>query len=275
MKTKYKKLYFLGKCINGSVWKVYKKNNCYIQNIVVKSFKINDQTQLDLALNEINILKMVSSHDNVIKYYNYDYQPNTIYIEMQHIEGMTLNQFSKKRKNANFLQSIINITCLLIKGIQYIHEKKIIHNDIKPENIMLDNKLNPKLIDFGLSSIGILSKRTKRSTFKVICCKNAYGTIGYSSPLLYLNHIGSFASDVWGLGATLNCAITGYLPFKTFNSTPSINTKKIKNVFLNEHPIVLKSSNKVINFLVNNCLIKNIKYRTTLNKLSSITEMYK
>lgn len=280
--SNYKMISCLGKGHSGSVWEVYKKNNIYNQNIAVKLCKINHHYQRQAAMNEIDVLKIISepSHNNVIKYYNSEIENrhaiSTIFIEMEHINGTTLEEYGQKhRKASDFYKKMIQIINKLAKGIQYIHSKSIIHNDIKPANIMLDKDLNPKLIDFGLAKIGRFYTINKYDK-KIFCCKNAVGSPGYSSPRLYLKSIGSFPSDVWSLGATFYDVVTGLLPFRLFNKSDySMTNIDIKNVLLNDHPITLNSKNNVLNVIVNRSLIKIIKSRITIDGILVITNKNK
>ena len=76
--------------------------------------------------------------------------------------------------------------------MKYMHDNNLVHWDIKPENILLDENLAPKLSDFGWS---VLVNNKKRSTF----C----GTFEYMAPEMFENEEYSFSVDVWGLGILL------------------------------------------------------------------------
>ena len=128
--------------------------------------KIMDKAQIfsePLNLNriqrEIAILKIVR-HNNIIKLYELMETPDKIYIVMEYCNGGELfdyivsKQHLTERQACRFFQEIIN--CL-----EYLHSLNIVHRDIKPENLLLykiKNKINLKLIDFGISNCYTMDK---------------------------------------------------------------------------------------------------------------------
>ena len=93
----------------------------------------------------------------------------------------------------------------ILLGVQSLHKKGIIHRDIKLDNILLDENLHPKIIDFGISSI-IEPKR------KIL---DTGGTPAYLAPevIAAWGEI-CYKSDVWSLGVLLYLLIFGQVPFK-------------------------------------------------------------
>jgi len=93
----------------------------------------------------------------------------------------------------------------LIEGLNHLHQKNIVHRDIKLENILLDSKLNLKIIDFGFSI-----EHPKDKTLNVFC-----GTPSYMAPELamkkdYYGHL----IDIWAAGILLYVLLVGYFPFR-------------------------------------------------------------
>lgn len=124
-----------------------------------------------------------------------------MYIVMQYIEGENLMQVVKKRPN----QVITTDECLqwitrLLDIVDYLHsqEPPIIHRDIKPKNIMINNRGELYLVDFGLART--LSSMTKTNT--------SVGTFGYSSPEHYSGKF-ELSSDIYSLGATFHHLLSG------------------------------------------------------------------
>ena len=93
--------------------------------------------------------------DNIVKYYDTFKDNNNIYILMEFYDGESLKNFiDKHRKNNLFikekiLKNTIKQICMGIKVIH--HNKKMVHLDLKPENIFIDNNSNIKIGDFGIS----------------------------------------------------------------------------------------------------------------------------
>ncbi|CAM0948563.1 unnamed protein product [Alopecurus aequalis] len=87
-------------------------------------------------------------------------------------------------------------------GLYYLHQKRIVHLDLKPANILLDDNLMPKIADFGLSRC-FDEKQTRAITSKLI------GTMGYMAPELYAHRHITFQLDIYSLGMIIIEIITG------------------------------------------------------------------
>ena len=102
-----------------------------------------------------------------------------------------------------------NITLKLAKALAYAHAKGVIHRDIKPANVIVDANGEPRITDFGLA------KRT--SSDDLLTATNAIlGTPSYMSPEQASGHVADVTeyADVYSLGATLYCLLTGKPPFQ-------------------------------------------------------------
>ncbi|KAL1320204.1 hypothetical protein AAHE18_14G039100 [Arachis hypogaea] len=113
-----------------------------------------------------------------------------------------INIFSLKKK-IFFLnyEKIYEISLEITRGISYLHEgcdMQILHFDIKPHNILLDENFIPKVSDFGLS------KLYPRDN-SIVSLMDRRGTIGYTAPKLFYNNIGgvSYKADIYSFGMLL------------------------------------------------------------------------
>jgi serine/threonine-protein kinase len=134
---------------------------------------------------EFKILKKLS-HPNVIKVYKIGKEGNLYYFIMEYIDGKSLRNFYEKNSEI-FSQSILYILIKTGEGIEYIHSKKIVHNDIKPENIIVGNNLKDvKIIDFGYAEkIGFLKRRNNLTggTEKYVAPERKKGFIDFKSDI--------------------------------------------------------------------------------------------
>lgn len=164
-----------------------------------------------------NICQMESSQKYMGTHKNQDVTKIVMY---QHLYKGTLDEIKKENLSVETLTKIFK-GCL--KGLEAIHKKEILHADIKPQNILLDEENNPYITDFG-GSAKIKNWKETRTT----------GTPSYFSPekTLYLfrkiNHevggqIGAPA-DIWALGCSISSLITHSLPLSSFfiDSIPAI-----------------------------------------------------
>lgn len=181
---------------------------------------------------------------NVISAYDVVDDDNMHYIVMEYIEGTTLNKYiSDKGKLTN--EETIDISLQVAKGIQAAHKKGIIHRDIKPQNIVIDNKKIVKITDFGIA-------RAITSTTKNI---SVIGTVHYISPEQVRNTKVDFRSDIYSFGCTMYEMITGTVPFE--GDTPleiivshlrcNIENPRIKNkdIYKSLEKIILKATRMI------------------------------
>lgn len=128
---------------------------------------------------------------------------------------MDLMKIKKKMTNEEAVFFIKQI----LDGVQYLHEKKIIHRDLKLGNLFLNDHLEVKIGDFGLATNVDFEGQRK----KTLC-----GTPNYIAPEILENQGHSFEVDVWSIGVILYTLLCGTPPFETL--TVKTTYKKIKDV---------------------------------------------
>lgn len=246
----------LGKGKYGTVWKVKKDNKI----MALKKIKITDVKIKDLAIKEVEMLKNIS--DPCIKsltcFYDYHIEDDTLFIEMEYIEGTTLLEFAESYRGISLLyRYLLSILRDLIPGLQYLHSHGIIHRDIKPENIIIDKNNQPKLIDIGLGC------EVNQCGLKYKCCMGRSGTPLFMSPESLLNNISYFVSDIYSLGATIYFAATGkYIHYPTPKNMDDL-LEMVEYV----RPKPLDTANLQLNRLVNKMLTHDFKQRITSEEL--------
>ncbi len=141
--------------------------------------------------------------ENVISAFDVVDEGNMHYIVMEYIDGTTLNKYIKQKgKLSN--EETISISLQVAKGIKAAHKKGIIHRDIKPQNIVINDNGIVKITDFGIA-------RAITSTTKNI---SVIGTVHYISPEQVRNTKVDFRSDIYSFGCTMYEMITGEVPFE-------------------------------------------------------------
>ena len=143
---------------------------------------------------EVKVLSQLN-HANIVSYLESFEGHGNLYIVMDYCEGGDLHQYIKNQKGA-FIEEIkvmdIFVQCCL--AVKYIHDRKILHRDIKTQNIFLTKDKTVKLGDFGIA-------RVLKSTMEL--AHTCIGTPYYLSPEIVENRPYNNKSDIWSLGCVL------------------------------------------------------------------------
>lgn len=150
-------------------------------------------------------------HPYIINIYDVVSEGDVQYIIMEYVEGVTLKDYLKEHKLP--LNAVLEIAVRLADALKHAHSKNIIHCDIKPQNILIDKNLNPKITDFGIAKM--ISNQTTVYTSAVM------GSVHYISPEQAVGGKITASSDVYSLGVVLFEMLTGTVPF-TGNTAVSV-----------------------------------------------------
>ena len=143
------------------------------------------------------------SHSNVGHIYAIEEVEHDMFIVMEYIDG---NELKEKIQSGPLpLEKVIDIAIKIAEGLQAAHENHIVHRDIKSSNIMLTEKGQVKIMDFGLAKVRGVAKVTKVGT--------TLGTTTYMSPEQARGDEVDHRSDIWSFGVVLYEMLTGQLPF--------------------------------------------------------------
>jgi TolB-like protein/Flp pilus assembly protein TadD/predicted Ser/Thr protein kinase len=149
-----------------------------------------------------------ASLDNpgIVPIYEVGERDGSCYFSMKFVEGGQLDEVVKREPMS--IRQATELIAKVARTVHYAHEHGILHRDIKPGNILLDQKGEPHLTDFGLARL-VESESTVTRTLEVL------GTPSYMAPEQAVgnNAAISSATDVYGLGAVLYQLLTGHPPF--------------------------------------------------------------
>ena len=177
----------------------------------------NDKKAVGLFLTEARAIAEID-HPNIVFVYNVGKEKGYHYIVMSFIEGESLSSIVRRRPNLP-LSFIIDAFCGILQGLDAAHQKGIIHRDIKPSNILINKKLEPKIIDFGIAKKIDKEKGVAKTT-------ELAGTAYFISPEQALGKPIDARTDLYALGASLFYVLTGKYPF-TGKSSMDIIQKHI------------------------------------------------
>ena len=176
-------------------------------------FKIKEgKDRSERTRTEIRVLKKLK-HPHIIRLKGYFEDSENIYLVLEYIAGKDCSKFFKNKLPGR--EQVQKIIRQLVEAVRHCHEHGIIHRDLKLENILIDDKGNIKLTDFGLAAM-------KDSEFDIL--SGTMGTVRYTSPEMIRGEGYNDSVDIWGIGVILFALLTGKYPFDTSQRE---NTKKI------------------------------------------------
>ena len=251
----------------GKVYRATRKSDNKVIALKVINIPEGKDYLIEITQLEIDILKTLSQpncNPFVICYYgsHYDKQNRQFLIEMELVEGKTMQDYVDDLR-ANKVSKQVYYYLLLIakdllQGLKYTHRKNIIHNDIKPTNIMIDNNNVPRIIDYGLSCTTVNEGKYGKH------CDVKGGTADFIPPEFIDDDIRLPASDLWALGITLyQSAMEGKMPYNIGQYAP---IPVLFDFILSEEPNKLNTSNKQLNDLVNGLLVRDPTKRLTADQ---------
>lgn len=203
----------LEKIAEGGMGSVFKAKHKALDRIVcVKILSpalADDKKAVGLFLTEARAIAEID-HPNIVFVYNVGKEKGYHFIVMSFIEGESLSSIVRRRPNLP-LSFIVDAFCGILQGLEAAHQKGIIHRDIKPSNILINKKLEPKIVDFGIAKKVDKEKGVAKTT-------ELAGTAYFLSPEQALGRPIDARTDLYAVGASLFYVLTGKYPFTGKNS---------------------------------------------------------
>uniref|UniRef100_UPI00398F6BD1 serine/threonine-protein kinase Nek8 isoform X1 n=1 Tax=Pristiophorus japonicus TaxID=55135 RepID=UPI00398F6BD1 len=190
---KYQKIKVVGRGAFGIVHLCLRKADQKL--VILKQIPVEQMTKDErlAAQNECQVLKLLN-HPNIIEYYENFLEDKALMIAMEYAPGGTLAEYIQKRNSLLDEETIMHFFVQILLALHHVHNKLILHRDLKTQNILLDKyQMIVKIGDFGISKI--LSSKSKAYT--------VVGTPCYISPELCEGKPYNQKSDIWALGCVL------------------------------------------------------------------------
>jgi len=193
----------------GGMGVVYKAEDTKLKRSVALKFLtpelIRDKETKKRFIHEAQAASVIQ-HVNICTIHEIDQTDDgQMFICMDYYEGESLKKKLEGEKLLS-IDKILDIAIQIAQGLTIAHESKIIHRDLKPANIIITNRGEVKIVDFGLAKLAGQTKLTKEGT--------TLGTVAYMSPEQTRGEKADHRSDIWQLGVILYEMLTGQLPFK-------------------------------------------------------------
>ena len=157
----------------------------------VKKFRVEAQSAAGL------------SHPNIVNVYDVGEDNGVYFIVMELVQGITLKNYIDMKGKLD-IRDALNISVQIASGLSAAHENRIIHRDIKPQNIIMSRDGKVKVTDFGIAKVA--DSTTVTTT--------AAGTVHYISPEQARGGYSDERSDIYSLGITMYEMVTGRVPFE-------------------------------------------------------------
>jgi len=189
-------------------------------NVVIKTPSVNfedDPSYIDLFLHEEWVAKRLQS-PHLIKVSGADRKRSFLYTVVEYVQGQSLKQWMADNLKPELIQVRGTIN-QIARGLRAMHRLEMIHQDLKPDNILLDQFNTLKIIDFGSTKIAGLAEIKS-----VVEHNEIVGTANYSAPEYFKGHSGTTCSDIYSLGVIAYEMLTGHLPYGEI--TPERASKK-------------------------------------------------
>jgi len=152
---------------------------------------------------------------NVVKVRRFAEEKNFLFYALEYIKGITLRQWIDAHPNPQ-VDEVMKIVRQIIRGLRAFHRREMLHCDLKPENIMIDEKDQVKLIDFGSTRIAGVSELVTQ-----LSSDDIHGTYGYSAPEVITENRSSRMADQFSLAVIVYEMFSGRLPYKKPNANLS------------------------------------------------------
>lgn len=163
----------------------------------------NDNAAIRRFVNESRAIALLSS-EHIVDIYDVAFTGKSKYIVMEYIEGITLREYMHRHAPLG-IDKALDFTMQILSALQHAHEKGVVHRDIKPQNIMVQDNGRLKVTDFGIAQI---------SNIKQANSGVAMGTVYYISPEQASGKTTTLSSDIYSVGVMLYEMTTGRLPFE-------------------------------------------------------------
>ncbi len=235
----------------GVAWKAYDET---AERYVVLKFVPKEIQHVAEAMNSVreSFQKVHAlQHQNICPLYGLFNDPKYgLFLVMKFVDGLTLNEFRKQHVDQYGripLGNIVQILMSLADGLDYAHRQKVVHRDIKPQNVIVSPKDGVQIIDFGLADeIHESLSRTENSDTKHIT-----GTRSYMAPEQWEGRKQDAKTDQYALAVTAYELLAGHVPFSV------TDTEILKNAVLHNPPTPIPDLPEHVNAALLKGLAKN------------------
>ena len=191
----------------GGMAAVYLANDLILDRLVAikvlrLDFRQNDDAMRRFRREALSATQL--THPNIVGVYDVGQSQEMNYIVMEYVEGTDLKDYVRQRGALHPIEAV-RIMMQIVSAIAAAHQNRIIHRDIKPQNILIDREGNVKITDFGIAVALSDTSLTQTNTL--------LGSVHYLSPEQARGGMATIQTDIYALGIVLYELLTGKVPF--------------------------------------------------------------
>ena len=239
----------------GAMGVVYKAKDPLIDRVVaIKTINLNqameEREEYEARFYQEARAAGRLSHHNIVTIYDVGKSGDVAYIAMEFLQGRELREILNEKPVLPVAEAL-DIVTQVAQGLAYAHAHGIVHRDVKPSNIMIQNDGHVKITDFGIARMASAAVRTQTGM--------VLGSPKYMSPEQVMGKLTDQRSDIFSLGIMLYEMLTGRPPFS------GENVNAIMYQTLNASPPQPSTLNpgvpEMLNFIVAKALAKKVDDR--------------
>lgn len=210
---------------SGGMGSVYLAANTNIdQQVAIKALRpdVACNAMLRAKFKQEAELLCSLDHPGIVKFLNYVETAEGVFLIMEYVKGVTLEDFIKKKNGLIVEKKAYPLINEILDAFSYAHSKGIVHRDIKPSNIIIQDDGHIKVMDFGIAQIVSEANATERNV--------VMGTPAYMSPEQVYGKSVDVRSDIYSLGVLIHNMLTGRAPYdSTMMTAQEIKSHIVKD----------------------------------------------
>ncbi len=227
----------------------------------LKEKSLDNDLEVEQFKSEARFLAMFN-HQNIMKIYNIGEFENVPFMSLELLKGKTLKDVLDNRGKLS-LDECIDYMLQILNATSYIHERGVLHNDLKLDNIFVQNDGYLKIIDFGISTHNNSKEK-----------KNLLGSLNYLAPEVMINKKYSVQSDIYSLGIIFYELLTGTLPYRG-NDLESIYKSKVNDQVNSISKYVLSKNYHDVDYIILKAIDKSVlnRYKSDKEFIADLTKL--
>lgn len=234
----------------GTIWKAVGRDKSTFRAVKILNPNLVESPDAVADFEKEYELGQNLTHKGLLKYYDKgEMVDGAPYILMEYFPGLTFKSYAAQNNGEDLRENIETIIENIARALIYIHKQGIIHRDIKPDNILVSETGEIRLIDFSIAVKQKPSLWTRLTTSKK---KKAAGTPSYMAPEQIRNESVLPATDLYSFGVTIFEILTGELPFvgNDQNETLNLHLQKTPALVSHKNPAVSMGLDKLVDSML-------------------------